>query len=196
MRERYYAEKLIKKNYSVLGIDYSDSMIKLAERRVPGAGFVTGSIYKVSIPSCVGVIAVGEVLNYKFDENAGYKTIEKLFRKIYHSLEKGGVFIFDILEVNQLRDDETSKTFTEGKTWTVLTEKKEDKKRNELERRIVIFNKVNHHYKRQEEIHRVKLYKKETLLEILIRTGFRCRHYRSYGRYKLRNNQSVFVCTK
>lgn len=190
------AEKLIKYNYSVIGIDYSASMIELARKKVPKAKFIVGSFHEIEIPKCVAVLAIGEVFNYNFDRETNYRLLEKLFQRIYNSLEKNGIFVFDILEENQIIGNEFIKTFVEGKSWAVLTEKKENKSKKELERRIITFYKNKNGYSRNEEVHKIKLFRTVKIIRILKKLGFDTKDYRGYGNFKLRKNQSVIVCKK
>ena len=190
------ADKLIKNNYSVIGVDYSASMIELAKKNVPKVKFIVGSFHEIEIPKCVAVLAIGEVFNYNFDEKTNYKSLKKVFQRIYNSLEKDGMFMIDFLEENQIKGNKTIKTFVEGKHWVVLTEKKENKSKKELERRIITFYKNKNGYKRNEEVHKIKLFRTVKIIRILQNIGFDTKFYRSYGNYKLRKNQTVIVSKK
>ncbi|MEJ2194879.1 MAG: class I SAM-dependent methyltransferase [Ignavibacteriaceae bacterium] len=142
------ADKLIKNNYSVIGVDYSASMIELAKKNVPKVKFIVGSFHEIEIPKCVAVLAIGEVFNYNFDEKTNYKS------------------------------------------------KKENKSKKELERRIITFYKNKNGYKRNEEVHKIKLFRTAKIIRILQNIGFDTKFYRSYGNYKLRKNQTVIVSKK
>ena len=190
------AKKLIENNYSVLGIDYSASMIKLAKQKVPKAKFLISSIHRYEIPKCIAVLAIGEVFNYSFDNNTNYRSLKKLFLKVYNSLEKNGIFIFDVLKEDQIKNNRINKTFTEGKNWLVLTEKKENKRRKELERRIITFYRIGKVFRKREETHKVKLYNTSILIKLLNEIGFNSSYSRNFGKYKLGNNHAIFVCRK
>jgi hypothetical protein len=56
-------------------------------------------------------------------------------------------------------DSKTSKGFTEGEDWIVLVEKEEDRERSTLVRRIVTLRKIGEHYRRDEEVHHLQLYR-------------------------------------
>ena len=53
---------------SALGIDISEGMVALAREHVPQATFRVESLLSAELPSCVAVAAVGECLNYLFDD--------------------------------------------------------------------------------------------------------------------------------
>src|SRR5689334_16023148 len=62
-----WAQALLAAGYDVLGIDISPTMIRLARRKAPGARFLTGSLFSMSLPACAAVTAMGECVNYAFD---------------------------------------------------------------------------------------------------------------------------------
>ena len=95
---------MIKNNYSVIGVDYSASMIELAKKNVPKVKFIVGSFHEIEIPKCVAVLAIGEVFNYNFDEKTNYKSLKKVFQRIYNSLEKDGMFMIDFLEEKLIKE--------------------------------------------------------------------------------------------
>jgi hypothetical protein len=76
-------------------------------------------------------------LNYLFDADNDRQNLVQFFRRIYHALTEGGVFIFDIAEPGQIVAGNTTKGFTEGKDWIVLVEKEENQENETLIRRII-----------------------------------------------------------
>ncbi len=86
--------------------------------------------------------------------------------------------------------------FRLGEDWAVLSEKEEDAEQGTLVRRIVSFRKVGEHYRRDDEVHRVRLYPPDELSAELRRVGFRVRKMRAYGGYQLAEGHAVFVARK
>ena len=78
----------------------------------------------------------------------------------------------------------------------MLSEKEEDAAQGTLVRRIVSFRKVGEHYRRNDEIHRVRLYPPDELSAELRRVGFRVRKMRAYGGYQLAGGHAAFVARK
>jgi hypothetical protein len=78
----------------------------------------------------------------------------------------------------------------------VLSEREEDPERGTMVRRIVSFRKVGEHYRRDEEVHRVRLYAPEELSAELLRVGFQARTMRAYGSYLLAGGHVAFVARK
>jgi SAM-dependent methyltransferase len=189
-----WARELVDAGYKVLGIDISEAMIALSRKRVPEAEFRVGSLYDAEIPTCSAVTAISEVLNYLFDEEPGGLT--PLFRRVFEALVPGGVFVFDVLGPGQVPSGATARGFRVGEDWAVLSEREEDTERRTMARRIVSFKKVGEHYRRDEEVHRVRLYDPSELSAGLGEVGFRVRTVRAYGDNPLGENHAAFEARK
>ena len=192
-----WARELAKAGYRVLGIDLSEQMIAIARKRVPEAEFRVGSLFDADIPLCHAVTAVGEVLNYLLDPkgHSGERLLA-LFHRVYAALVPGGVFIFDLAEPGQVLAGTVAKGFTEGEGWMVLVEKEEDAEKATLTRRIVTFRRIKGYYRRDDEVHRLRLHKSTEVAKQLREVGFRVRTMRSYGRYRLPRAHAAFVARK
>ena len=86
--------------------------------------------------------------------------------------------------------------FRLGEDWAVLSEREEDAERGTLVRRIVSFRKVGEHYRRDDEVHRVRLYAPDELSAELRRVGFWVREMGAYGGYPLAEGHAAFVARK
>ncbi len=190
------ARELIDAGYGVFGVDISEAMIELARRRAPEAGFRVGSLFEVEIPRCRAVTAISEVLNYLFDVENEERGPGQVFRRVHEALLPGGVFIFDVLGPGQVAPGSRTKGFRVGEDWAVLSEREEDHERGTMERRIVSFRRVGEHYRRGDEIHRVRLYDTWELVAELERAGFLARTMRSYGDLPLDEGHTAFVASK
>ncbi len=78
----------------------------------------------------------------------------------------------------------------------VLVEKEEDAEQKILTRRITSFRRVGEHYRRDDEVHRQRLYRSSEISGQLRRVGFRVRPMRAYGRYPLPKAHAAFVARK
>jgi SAM-dependent methyltransferase len=190
------AQEFAKANYQVLGIDISESLIAIARTRVPNAEFRVESLFNVDIGRCNAVTSIGECLNYLFDPNTDRKTLLQLFHRIYSALTPGGVFIFDIAEPGQVPQGLPTKGFTQGEDWVVLVEKEEDRELGTLTRRIITFRKVGEHYRRDDEVHRLRLYEATDVARELTQLGFQVQTMRSYGQYPLPKAHAAFIARK
>jgi SAM-dependent methyltransferase len=191
-----WAGELTKAGYRVFGIDISESMIDIARGRVPDAEFRVASLFEADIPPCDAVTALGEVLAYLFDPGNDRQTLVRLFRRVHDALSPGGVFVFDVAEPGQISQETPVRRFSEGEGWVVLVEKGEDRERGTLTRRITSFRKVGEHYRRADEVHRLRLYKATDVAEELRQVGFRVQMRRSYGRYRLPRAHAAFLARK
>lgn len=189
------AQEFVKADYQVLGIDISESMIAIARTRVPNAEFRALSLFKADIGQCNAVTSIGECLNYLFDPDSSRSSLIHLFHRIYSALTPGGVFIFDIAEPGQVTQEQ-NRGFTEGKDWVVLVEKQENPEQETLTRRIISFRKVGEHYRRDDEVHHLRLYKAIDIARELGEVGFQVQTMRSYGEYSLPKAHAAFIARK
>src|ERR687889_420478 len=191
-----WARKLVDAGYRVLGIDISEAMIELSRNRVPEAEFRVGPLFEAEIPRCQAVTSVSEVLNYLFDAENEERGLGRLFRRVHDALVPGGVFVFDVLGPGQVPPGATTKGFSVGEDWAVLSEREEDAERGTMERRIISFRKVGEYYRRIDEVHRVRLYDPSELATELERVGFQVRTMRHYGDLPLEEGHTAFVARK
>ncbi len=189
-----WARGLLREGYRVLGIDISEAMVEIACRKVPGAEFRVGSLFEAPLPPCGAVTAIGEVLNYLFDPENEERGLERLFGRVHEALRPGGVFVFDVLGPGQVPPGTTSRGWSAGEDWAVLSEKAEE--RGKMTRRIVSFRKVGEHYRRDGEVHRVRLYDPGEVEASLARAGFEVTTLGAYGDYPLGQNHTVFVARR
>jgi hypothetical protein len=78
----------------------------------------------------------------------------------------------------------------------VFAEREEDAEKGTMERRIVGFRKVGEHYRRTDEVHRVRLYEPSELSTELRRAGFEVRTMGAYGDYALGEGHAAFEARK
>jgi SAM-dependent methyltransferase len=190
-----WARELLRAGYRVLGIDISEAMIELAREKAPGAEFRVGSLFEAELPPCDAVTAVSEVLNYLFDPENEERGLEGVFGRVYEALRPGGVFVFDVLGPGQVPLGVASRGWSIGEDWAVLNEE-EDPGRGTMERRIVSFRKFGEHYRREDEVHRVRLYEPEEVAGGLERAGFGVQTMGSYGGHPLGENHAAFVARR
>jgi SAM-dependent methyltransferase len=190
-----WARILTDAGYDVLGIDYSKAMIALARKRAPQATFRVGSYLTAELPRCDAVTSVGECFNYLFDRDARTE-LTGLFGRVHEALRPGGLFVFDILEPGQLRPGERIRRHRIGDDWAVLVEVEEDPAEEVLTRHITSFRRVGKHYRRNEEVHRQRLYHGRDLAADLEGVGFRVRLLRGYGEYRLNRAHAVLLARK
>ncbi len=190
---------LLTAGHTVLAIDASPAMLRLARRNVPGARFVLGELPAVTIPPCDAVVAVGEVLNYM----RGRSAFDRLFRRVFRALRPGGLFVFDVREPGLLDSqrhrvaDGTAVVHARlGREWAVISTSRQDRvdrARGTLTRAIVSFRRVGRGYRRRDETHRLTLLPPAELARHLRATGFHVRGARGYGGGRLPPGFAVVI---
>ncbi len=190
-----WAKILTDSGYEVLGIDLSESMLNLAQKKAPLAQFQVGSLFRLNLPLCDAITCIGEGVNYQFDPHNDDE-ITQLFQRIYQSLKPGGVFIFDIIEPGYIKGQNPQKNYFTGKDWDILLQTEENKINHILTRKIIIFRQIGDVYRRSEETHSVQLYKSTTIANKLRKVGFKVRIIRGYGDLKFRKAKVGFIAVK
>jgi SAM-dependent methyltransferase len=182
--------------FDVLGIDLSPAMVELARQRVPGGEFRVGSLLSAELPACVAVAAVGECVNYLFDRGITEQRLRRLFRRVHDALCPGGVFVFDAAGPGRVPGSGTFRTYREEDGWAVLVAAEEDRERLLLTRRITSFRKVGDLYRRDHEVHRLRLLPRALIVGLLRKVGFRVRTLSCYGPLKLPPGWVGFLARK
>ena len=185
-----WAAELTRAGYDVLGIDISRPMIKLARKQVPAARFVNGSFLRAKLPPCDAVTAIGECFNCTFDRRNSRRELASFFQRVYGALRPGGVFIFDVAEPGRA----LRRAHAQGKDWAILFAA--EASRELLIRRMTAFRQVGKLYRRSEETHRLRLYRRSDIAAELRSAGFAVRGLRAYGRMPLPSGNAAFVATK
>ena len=191
-----WARALNQSGYEVVGVDQSPAFIRLARKMAPKSIFVLGSLWRLKLPCCDAVTAIGECLNYRFDHKARKQEVVRLFARVYRALRPGGVFIFDLAGPARIPEDSPRRTSFQGKDWLILVEAAGDRRRNVLARRIISFRKTGTLYRRSEEIHRLHLYIPSEIVKVLRRAGFRVELFSAFGKFRLPPGITAFVARK
>jgi SAM-dependent methyltransferase len=191
-----WATRLLDAGYDVLGIDISPAMIRLAKKKAPAATFRAASLLSAGIPRCAAVTAIGEGINYTFDPANGRRTLRGFFRRVFHALAPGGMFIFDFAEPGQIPGETRRRGWTLGEDWAMLMEAREDKRRHTLTRKMTSFRKTGNLYRRTDENHMVRLYRAQDLEGDLRGIGFLTKVNRSYGAMRLRTATAAIHALK
>lgn len=182
--------------YDVLGYDLSKAMVRLARKRVPDGEFRVGSFLAAELPPCIAVTAIGEVFNYLFDRRNTQAQLTRLFRRVHRALQPGGLFMFDGAEPGRIVGGGRRRYGLEGSGWACLVDAEEDPRSRILTRRITSFRKVGPLFRREHEVHRLRLFDRPQIVAELRALGFRVRTLRSYGELKFPPGYVAFLCRK
>lgn len=87
------ARVLTDRGFSVIGIDGSRQMIRLARENAPGAKFFVADARRFRLPAaCDAAVAVFDSLNHIMS----VEDLVAVFRRVYRAVRPGGQFIFDL----------------------------------------------------------------------------------------------------
>lgn len=191
-----FAGEISAAGYDVLGIDISAAMVALARARVPNGQFREGSLLTAELPPCAAVAAIGECFNYLFDGGNTKRGLLGVFRRIHGAIGRGGLFLFDVAEPGRVPGPGPRRTHAEGDGWAVLVTAEEDRRHGLLTRHITSFRKVGELYRRDEEVHRLRLIRRTELLDQLRGIGFRVRILPGYGPLRFARGHVGFLARK
>jgi SAM-dependent methyltransferase len=91
------AATLTSLGHDVHGVDISSAMITLARKTAPLATFAVDTITDVTIPSCDGILAIGEVLTYQHTDVVEQGALAHVVKRCLGSLRAPAIFLFDVL---------------------------------------------------------------------------------------------------
>lgn len=92
------AKRFIENKHDYLGLDYSQSMITIAEERNPNGGFIQADMrhFSVKIPYDF-ILITGRTTSYLISND----DIHNTFSSIYKNLTQNGILIFDFIDANR-----------------------------------------------------------------------------------------------
>ena len=175
------AREVSSAGYHVIGIDLSEAMVAIARKRAPDAEFFVGSFVSFELPACVAVTAIGEVLNYAFDDRNNTEAHGDLFRRAHRALVPGGLLMFDVAGFDRAPAGERVQMSMEGLDWKIDAETQLDETKDVLIRRIQSLRRVDGLDLHDSETHRLVLVDSNEMLQSLESVGFRAQKIGSYG---------------
>jgi SAM-dependent methyltransferase len=190
------AREISAAGYKVLGFDLSDGMLALAAKYVPRAEFRRESFISAEIPACLAVTAIGEVFNYLFDSRNRGQRLSAMFNRVHAALCPGGFFLFDIAEPGRVHGSGPQRGYSEGTGWACLYTAEEDRRRKTLTRTITTFRKHGENYRRQREVHRLRLFPRADVLSQLRDAGFQAWILGGYARFRFPTGWAAFLARK
>jgi SAM-dependent methyltransferase len=191
------SQRVAEHGFEVLGVDLSASFVALAQARLPAGTFVQGSVFSTMLPACAAVAAVGEVVNYLFDESHSFQAIRDLLARAHDALVPGGLLLLDAAMPGRIPTGRR-RSYFEGEDWAVLVDagEEQDPSGGVLTRRITTFRRVGEHYRRSVEVHRQRLIPPCELAGWLRAAGFAVRELDGYGAEPFPTGLTGFLAVK
>jgi SAM-dependent methyltransferase len=185
--------ELSRAGHQVMGIDSSSQMLRLARAKAPQAELRCCSLYDAAIPKCAAVLATGEALNYEPPGRSNLQRLPQLIARIYRALADGGFFLFDlILQLPETVD--AYQTWRAGEDWAALIDVTPDS--DAIMRRILTFRRIGDGYRRQEETHRVRLFRPDDIETAVMSAGFSLEIREGYGQTRLPPGRRLFIAER
>jgi hypothetical protein len=144
------------------------------------------------LPTCAGVTAIGEVLNYAADVRAGAARLPEFFARVHDALRPGGLFLFDFATPGRATLRPAGPHELAGSDWRIESEATEDPDEQTLERRMTI----THGERCRQEVHRLRLYDADFVRECLEGPGFRSEALDGYCDFGFWPGYAAFAATK
>jgi SAM-dependent methyltransferase len=188
---------LVEAGFDVLGVDISEDMLAIARAEAGAARFVASSLWRVEVPPCVAVAAVGEAFSYAADPAASTAALEDRLAAIQDALAPGGLLLFDVAGPGRSGPDGSRSGFwTRGPVHLGL-EEQEDRAGRRLTRAISLFlPDGDRRHRHVQETHVLHLYAPEDVEAALSRVGLRWERLDRYGAHAFPAGWHAYAGTK
>lgn len=166
--------RLAKKGYQMIGIDGSQQMIAIAQKKAQSSGvdinFALGDFCDFQIHEAVDlVICLYDSLNYLLEVGS----LELAFHQVHQALRTGGHFIFDLNTIERLRNIEDGKRFFEGEGYYCFWQDEVDLEIPLWNAQLTFFvEQLGGHLERSDEVHVERGYPLAAIENLLINVGF------------------------
>lgn len=168
-------EKLLEKGYEVVGIDYSEEMLELAEEKTEEFGnniiYIQQDLREIDfeVYEIDTVISANDTFNYITD----IKDVEHILSYLYPRIKKGGQLVFDISSEYKLEHVLGNNTYGESfDDMVYLWENFYDSEQKLVNMDINFFEKNGSTYERFSEIHIQRAYSVEEIKAVLEKIGY------------------------
>lgn len=190
----YFTRALVRAGYDVKGMDISEEMlssaVEIARREGVKAEFLLGDITKLNLnfkPDFI--VAVNDCLNY-----VPQNRLAATFSKVYKSLKKGGIFLFDVSSEEKLKNDLGNNLFAddgEEITYLWFNTLKEDR----VDMDITVFTRgADGKYTRADERQTQFIHSEKEVVYALKNAGFKVATEGCLGGAK--DKRINFICRK
>ncbi|RBP46829.1 class I SAM-dependent DNA methyltransferase [Garciella nitratireducens] len=165
---------LAQMGYDMVGIDISQDMLAIAEQKARKLSIDIQWLHQdmkrfQGFRDRDAIICVCDGMNYILKEN----DLKEIFSRIYSSLRKNGIFVFDMNSKYKIEKIFAGQTFAYGgEKVSYIWENYYDKEENIIDYELSFFVKRGEYYQRFDEFHQQKAYSIEKIIRILQEVGF------------------------
>ena len=182
-----HARLLVKKGYSVVGVDKNKQVLKLAKKKVAQAEFKQGDMRTFNLKKKFdAVLCLFTAINY----NLTMANLVKSLQNFKRNLKEGGVIIFD----SPLHSPQTymSADFLPQDVITLYVNRDINKIREVL---IYWISKKNKKIKVLKDIHQIRFYSLKELSAAIQKAGLKPKTYWDFSLTQKKGRRMVLVCT-
>lgn len=179
-------QALAEKGVTGCGFDISAAFVDRARKR--GLDVQVCDAANLAIPDATLIIALGEVLCYLGP--SGATPFEHVVRQAAEKLRPGGALVFDVLGP----EVPSGSAWREGEGWVVASRSRVGN--NILEREIITFTRHEDHWRRDDEVHRQRLYDRRSVTAGLAAAGFDVEELTTIGGVNLLPGRLAFLAKK
>ena len=191
--------RLAKEGLQVIGVDSSSEMLTYAQQKASNCNLQIQWILKDirqmdGLKEVDAAVSYCDVINYITTQN----DLKKTFKSVYQILKPGGIFIFDVHDIDFIEQHYINHTFADvtdesAYIWFCLA----GETRGEMFHELTFFHKVDTFYDRFEEVHHQKTYPLHVYKELLNQCGFtKIDHSYDFvtkNENKITNGERIFI---
>lgn|SRR5690554_4450201 len=172
---------LAQHKYNIIGIDISQDMLSIAEQKARdktlNIQWLCQDIIEFQgFTQQDAIICACDGLNYILKD----EDLQNIFSRIYTSLKKGGIFMFDMNSKYKIEEVLAGQTFADaGEEISYIWENYYDKEQEIIDFELSFFVKKKENYKRFNEFHQQKAYSLDEIIVFLKNAGFKKIEYYS-----------------
>jgi ubiquinone/menaquinone biosynthesis C-methylase UbiE len=188
---------LHKKGYKVTASDYSKEMLALARKKCPALAFKQADIRKARLGKFDAVISIFNAIGH-----LSKKDFEKALKNIHKNLNEGGIYIFDIFNLDYMRSNFISHEFLDCvKETNNVKYVRFNNNRLNMNTGLMTINQKTYTQNGKEKPVITKdkwdmqIYSSSQLTEILKRNGFEIIKFSNFYGNKFDNKQNSSILT-
>ena len=193
---RGHVDWVLKKYFTITGVDISPNMLKNARKLNPQAKYIRGDMRTVRLKKQFDAVVLHDSVNYMLTRN----DLKAVFKTAYLHLKPGGILWTCIEEYDKIQQGKTKFSINKkGKTEITFIENYYDPNPldTSFEVTFVYLVRKGGKLKIYTDFHFCGIFKLETWLNLLRQTGFGVKQLRfEHSTFVKGEYMPMFVCTK